>query len=377
MASVTLKHLDKKFSNGSHAVRDLFLEIGDGEFIVLVGPSGCGKSTTLRMIAGLEEPTSGEIYISDRPVNHLPPGKRDVAMVFQNHALYPHMSVYQNLAFGLRMCRAPRTEIEKRVRTAAEILSIESLLARRPSDLSGGEQQRVALGRAIVREPKVFLFDEPLSNLDANLRVQMRAEVARLHRRLATTIIYVTHDQAEAMILGDRIVLMDQGAIQQIDTPTNIYRKPANRFVAAFIGSPAMNLLPGLVQNRCFQLADSRNECGGANYADSAARSQHPSAAGSPFKIRLNEAVADGPAVLGVRPEDMLPGGDGIALGDFTIDVLEHLGHETMAHFTLAGNPQVARLPANAAVQPGDQLSLAIRPGALHLFSAIDGRRLN
>jgi ABC-type sugar transport system ATPase subunit len=359
MANVALKHLDKKYPNGFHAVRDLTLEIEDGEFIVLVGPSGCGKSTTLRMVAGLEEPTGGEVYIGDRLVNNVAPGMRDIAMVFQSYALYPHMSVYQNMAFGLKMRRTPRKDIEKRVREAAEILSIESLLDRRPRELSGGQRQRVALGRAIVREPKVFLFDEPLSNLDAKLRVQMRAEIARLHRRLATTIIYVTHDQVEAMTLGQRIVLMDQGVIQQIDTPMNIYRRPANRFVASFIGSPAMNFLPGKVQGGVFQFADGGN-------------GELPRSG-----IVVGSEVPDGPTVLGIRPEDLLPRGDGATLGTVLVDVVEHMGHETMAHFALAGASHVARLPANADVAPGNQVPLAIRPGGYHLFAADDGRRLN
>ena len=250
MANVLLKHLDKKYPSGFHAVRDVSLEIEDGEFMVLVGPSGCGKSTTLRMIAGLEEVTGGEIFIGDRLVNDVAPGDRDIAMVFQNYALYPHMSVRQNMAFGLKMRGTPRQEIEHRVREAADILSIESLLERRPRELSGGQRQRVALGRAIVREPKVFLFDEPLSNLDAKLRVQMRAEIARLHQRLKTTIIYVTHDQVEAMTLGQRIVLMNHGVVQQVDTPMKIYRQPANRFVGSFIGSPAMNFFAGNIADR-------------------------------------------------------------------------------------------------------------------------------
>ncbi len=257
MANVALKHLDKTYPNGFHAVRDVNLDIADGEFIVLVGPSGCGKSTTLRMVAGLEEATGGEIYIGDRLVNDVAPGERDIAMVFQNYALYPHMSVYQNMAFGLKMRRTPKAEIEKRVNEAAAILSIESLLDRRPRELSGGQRQRVALGRAIVREPKVFLFDEPLSNLDAKLRVQMRAEIARLHLRLKTTIIYVTHDQVEAMTLGDRIVLMDRGVIQQVDTPMNIYQRPANQFVASFIGSPAMNFISGNIEGGNFRFAQT------------------------------------------------------------------------------------------------------------------------
>jgi ABC-type sugar transport system ATPase subunit len=364
MANVLLKHLDKKYPNGFHAVRDVNLEIADGEFMVLVGPSGCGKSTTLRMVAGLEEATGGEIYIGDRLVNEVAPGERDIAMVFQNYALYPHMSVRQNMAFGLKMRRTPKAEIEKRVNEAAAILSLESLLDRRPRELSGGQRQRVALGRAIVREPKVFLFDEPLSNLDAKLRVQMRAEIARLHLRLKTTIIYVTHDQVEAMTLGDRIVLMDHGVIQQVDTPMNIYQRPANQFVASFIGSPAMNFVAGHIENGAFRFASgpTDDEKGAAN------------------EIRVNGAV-NGPATLGVRPEDLVVDGESPdpsqRFATVTLDVVEHMGHETMAHFVLAGNDHVARLPSDARVQPGDRLSLSIRPGAFHLFSAADGRRLN
>ena len=389
MANVLLKHLDKMFPNGFHAVRDLSLEIADGEFIVLVGPSGCGKSTTLRMVAGLEEPSAGQIYIADRLVNDVAPGNRDIAMVFQSYALYPHMSVYQNMAFGLKMRRTPRAEIDKRVREAAEILSIESLLDRRPRELSGGQRQRVALGRAIVREPKVFLFDEPLSNLDAKLRVQMRAEIARLHRRLKTTIIYVTHDQVEAMTLGDRIVLMDHGVIQQVDTPMKIYQRPANRFVASFVGSPSMNFIGGEVAGGVFRFAHARNGfVGGVSDADSALPHLRPSASERPptggqsqkpptAEITVGKAIPPGPAVLGIRPEDLLARGDGTPLGTVTLDVVEHMGHETIAHFALAGGEHVARLPADAAVQPGDQLPLSMRPGAFHLFAAADGRRLN
>ncbi|HEX4413755.1 MAG TPA: sn-glycerol-3-phosphate ABC transporter ATP-binding protein UgpC [Lacipirellulaceae bacterium] len=371
MSGVVLKHLDKTYPNGFHAVRDVNLEIGDGEFMVLVGPSGCGKSTTLRMVAGLEETTGGEIWIGDRLVNQVAPGDRDIAMVFQNYALYPHMSVYQNMAFGLKMRRTPKAEIEKRVREAAAILSIEQLLERRPRELSGGQRQRVALGRAIVREPKVFLFDEPLSNLDAKLRVQMRAEIARLHQRLKTTIIYVTHDQVEAMTLGDRIVLMDRGVIQQVDSPMAIYQHPANQFVASFIGSPAMNFIRGEIEQGVFRI----NSANGSNHeAFIAAPATNDN---SPSGINIGGSVPNGPVVLGVRPEDLLArSGDG-ALGTVTLDVVEHMGHETMAHFALAGAEHVARLPADAGVQPGDRLTLAIRPGAYHLFSGADGRRLN
>src|ERR687896_1362607 len=243
MARVLLTNLNKKFED-THAVKDVNLEIRDGEFVVLVGPSGCGKTTTLRMVAGLEDITSGEISIDGRVVNDLPPMDRDIAMVFQNYALYPHMSVYDNMAFGLKMRKFGRDEIEKRVRQAAEILGIQALLARRPRQLSGGQRQRVALGRAIVRHPRVFLFDEPLSNLDAKLRVQMRVELKKLHERLGTTAIYVTHDQVEAMTLGDRVVVMKDGVVQQVGEPMQLYNRPANKFVAGFIGSPAMNFAP-------------------------------------------------------------------------------------------------------------------------------------
>jgi multiple sugar transport system ATP-binding protein len=357
MANVVLKNLDKKFPNGFHAVRSLNLEIADGELLVLVGPSGCGKTTTLRLIAGLEDLTAGEICIGERRVDKLPPSERDIAMVFQNYALYPHMSVYANMSFGLKMRRVPRIEIDKRVREAARLLSIESLVDRRPSELSGGQRQRVALGRAIVREPKLFLFDEPLSNLDANLRVEMRAEIARLHRRLAATIIYVTHDQVEAMTLGDRIVLVDHGQVQQVDTPMNIYSRPANRFVASFIGSPAMNFLPGVVRGGVFRLTGQNG--------DAAASA-----------VEVGTAVPDGSAALGVRPEDLLPRTGSLPLGTVTLDVVEQIGHETIAHFSLAGRRYAARMPANSSVQRGDRLPLAIRPGAFHLFSSDDGRRL-
>jgi multiple sugar transport system ATP-binding protein len=353
MANVLLKHLNKTYPGGYQAVRDANLEIADGEFVVLVGPSGCGKSTTLRMVAGLEEVTSGDILIGDRRVNDVAPGERDIAMVFQNYALYPHMSVYQNMAFGLKMRRTAKAEIEKRVKDAAAILSIEALLERRPRELSGGQRQRVALGRAIVREPKVFLFDEPLSNLDAKLRVQMRAEIARLHQRLKTTVIYVTHDQVEAMTLGQRIVLMDRGVIQQVEAPMNIYRRPANRFVGSFIGSPAMNFFPGQIEGSAF--------C----------------AAAGPT-IPVDATIPSGPAILGVRPEDLVPPGEGLPLATVVLDVVEQMGHETMVYFDLAESSYVARLPADAHIQPGNRIPLAIRAGAYHLFAADDaGRRLN
>ena len=358
MADVELRHLEKVHANGVAAVRDLNLEIAEGEFIVFVGPSGCGKSTTLRMIAGLEEPTSGDIFIGGRMVNHDAPGDRDIAMVFQNYALYPHMTVFENLAFGLKMRRLPQAQIAERVAKAAEILSIQQLLDRRPRELSGGQRQRVALGRAIVREPRVFLFDEPLSNLDATLRVQTRAEIAQLHRRLQTTVVYVTHDQVEAMTLGDRLVLMNHGVVQQVDTPMNIYRRPGNRFVASFIGSPAMNFFCGRVARGIFTFASGGGQVG----VDA---------------VQLSGAVPDGPAELGVRPEDLLMEGDGPRLGLVSLEVVEHLGHETMAHFQFAGDDHIVRLPACVQTQPGQQLELRVRPGAVHLFTADDGQRLN
>ncbi|HMO87293.1 MAG TPA: sn-glycerol-3-phosphate ABC transporter ATP-binding protein UgpC, partial [Lacipirellulaceae bacterium] len=304
MATVTFQNVSKDYPNGYHAVRDLNLEVGNGEFVVLVGPSGCGKSTTLRMLAGLEEITAGEIRIGDRRVNDLEPGQRDIAMVFQNYALYPHMTVRKNLEFGLKMRRTPRAEIERRTSEVAETLGITSLLERRPRELSGGQRQRVALGRAIVRQPQVFLFDEPLSNLDAKLRVQMRAEIAALHQRLGTTMIYVTHDQVEAMTLGERIVIMDAGVVQQADRPLTIYREPANRFVAAFIGSPPMNFLSGeIVSGGALLHAAGRVELG---------------------------AAARGPAELGFRAEDVLLDGDGPRLGRAVLEVVEQMGHESM-----------------------------------------------
>ena len=357
MATVTIRDLHKRYPEGFHAVRGISLDIADGEFLVLVGPSGCGKSTTLRMVAGLEEMTSGEIRIGDRRVNDVAPGDRDIAMVFQNYALYPHLSVRDNMAFGLTMRGTPRAEIDRRVADAAAALSIEHLLARRPRELSGGQRQRVALGRAIVREPKVFLFDEPLSNLDAKLRVQMRAELARLHRRLGTTVIYVTHDQVEAMTLGDRIVLMNHGVIQQVDEPLAIYRRPANRFVASFIGSPTMNFFPGVIREGAFVVAGE------------AARLPLGSEAA---------ATASGPAVLGVRPEDLVIDAAAIPFTTAEIEVAEQMGHETLAHVSVGGSSHVVRVPGDRGVCPGDRLSLGVRPGGVHLFAADDeGRRLN
>ena len=344
MAEIRLKNLVKRYENGFEAVKGANLTIADGEFLVLVGPSGCGKSTTLRMVAGLEEVSSGDIFVGDQRVNDLEPGDRDIAMVFQNYALYPHMTVRKNMSFGLKMRKTPRQEIDKRVAEVSQILSIESLLDRRPKELSGGQRQRVAVGRAIVRDPKAFLFDEPLSNLDAKLRVQMRTELARLHQRLKTTTVYVTHDQVEAMTLGDRIVVMKDGVIQQVDSPLKIYSQPANRFVAGFIGSPAMNFVEGEVSGGVFS-------SGGISYS-------------------LTENGFQGPAVLGFRPEDLSIDPSHPKILDADLEVVERMGHETIVYFQAAGHPMVARLEGNAAAEPGDRVALSLTPDRWHLFEA-------
>ena len=369
LASVTLKHVNKTYPGGVHAVRDVSIDIADGEFVVLVGPSGCGKSTTLRMIAGLEEVTSGDIAIGDRRVNDVQPGDRDIAMVFQNYALYPHMTVRKNMEFGLKMRRTPKAEIASRVAEAAKMLAIDSLFDRRPRELSGGQRQRVALGRAIVRQPAAFLFDEPLSNLDAKLRSEMRTEIAGLHQRLnqpgelheaggGATMIYVTHDQVEAMTLGDRLVLMKDGVVQQQGAPLEVYNRPANRFVATFIGSPAMNLFEGEVQ-------------GGAFRAKGMDANLPVSAPGN--------GVPDGPATLGVRPEDLVPTTDGAPqFINAPVRTIEHLGHETLLHLAVGDHACIARLPADRATGIRETASLSVRPQAFHLFAGDDaGLRLN
>ncbi len=355
MAQVVLKDLNKKYDE-VHAVKDVNLTIRDKEFMVFVGPSGCGKTTTLRMVAGLEEITSGEISIGERVVNDLPPKDRDIAMVFQNYALYPHMSVYDNMAFGLKMRKFPKPEIQKRVQDAAEILGIQELLKRKPRQLSGGQRQRVAVGRAIVRHPQVFLFDEPLSNLDAKLRVQMRVELKRLHERLETTAIYVTHDQVEAMTLGSRVVVMRDGWVQQVGEPMEIYSRPQNRFVAGFIGSPAMNFIPTSV-----------TEQNGALFAD---------ASGLKMKIPADRvgrmAAYKGQTVtLGIRPEDLRvsPGADLAAYAfDAMVDVVEPLGSEILLDVTLAGQSVVARVEPSVKARPHEKIRLAFVPDRIHFF---------
>jgi multiple sugar transport system ATP-binding protein len=314
------------------------------------------------MLAGLEEVNAGNIYIGDKDITKLPPKDRDIAMVFQNYALYPHMTVRQNLAFGLKMRRTPKPEIERRVAEAAETLGITTMLNRRPRELSGGQRQRVALGRAIVRHPQVFLFDEPLSNLDAKLRVQMRAEIAALHQRLKTTMIYVTHDQVEAMTLGERIVIMDRGVVQQADQPLAIYRRPANKFVAGFIGSPPMNFLRGRLEDKVFRHADGEIQLDGEHTGEH----------------RFSDAGISLSAWLGIRPEDIYPAAHGPSLGEVTLEVVEQMGHESLGYFRLAGERCALRLAPDSGFSPGDRLEPRLRTGACHLFADdAAGRRLS
>ncbi len=358
MAAVTLKGVSKSFGD-SVVVHDLDLEIPDKEFVVMVGPSGCGKTTTLRMIAGLEDVTDGEIYIGDRLVNDVPPKDRDIAMVFQNYALYPHMTVYANMAFALRRRDLPREATDQRVRAAAKLLGIETFLERTPKALSGGQRQRVALGRAIVREPAVFLMDEPLSNLDAKLRVQMRAELSKLHNRLQTTMIFVTHDQTEAMTMGDRIVVMKDGRVQQVGTPLDIYRNPENMFVAGFIGSPAMNFLKGSIE-----------EADGCIYFRSAAFRL-------PFPAEWTRDKAgpwiDRDVVLGLRPEDIRdaalhPERAAESCLDAMIDVVEMMGNEAFLNASIGEQALVARVESETAARDGAAHRLAFDLRRAHLF---------
>jgi multiple sugar transport system ATP-binding protein len=346
MAGVSFSKVRKAFG-AAVAVHGLDLDIAEGEFVSLLGPSGCGKTTTLRMLAGLESLTSGEISIGGRVVNEVAPGARDIAMVFQSYALYPHMTVAENIAYPLKKRGMAKSDREQRVRQAAETLKLTELLARKPRQLSGGQQQRVALGRALVRDPKVFLLDEPLSNLDAKLRAHMRAELIELHRRLKRTFIYVTHDQLEAMTMSDRIAVMHEGALQQIGSPKDVYDRPANLFVAGFIGAPAMNLFPG-------------------------------KAAGGRFRHPAVEMAIDGGAagdiILGVRPED-------VALGAgphrATVRVLEPAGHETLVIMDVGGDPMTARARPDIGYNPGETIPFDLRAARLHAFDARDGKRLS
>ena len=356
MAKVLLEHIVKQFGQVT-AVNDVTLDIPDKQFTVLVGPSGCGKTTALRLIAGLEEATSGNIYIGDRVVNDVAPKDRDIAMVFQNYALYPHMTVYDNMAFGLRLRKYARPEIDRRVKEAAEMLGIQTLLDRKPKQLSGGQRQRVALGRAIVREPQVFLMDEPLSNLDAKLRVQTRAEIKKLHARLQTTTVYVTHDQVEAMTMGDRIVVMKDGVVQQVDSPMNLYEKPANLFVAGFIGSPAMNFLETRLARQDGKLLID----GGVFKAE--------------VPAELSSSVAEwaGKSVIfGIRPEDVSDRahaqGNGAVLRA-QVDVHEPLGSDVILYLSAGQHNLVARVDAHTQAKMGQATEVVFNMKKMHLFN--------
>ena len=360
MASLSLKNVCKVYPNGFVAVKDFNLEIADQEFIIFVGPSGCGKSTTLRMIAGLEEISSGELWIGDKMVNDVEPKDRDIAMVFQNYALYPHMSVYDNMAFGLKLRKVPKAEIDKAVHEAAKILDIEHLLDRKPKALSGGQRQRVAMGRAIVRSPKVFLMDEPLSNLDAKLRVQMRVEISKLHQRLQTTIIYVTHDQTEAMTLGTRIVVLKDGVIMQVDSPQKLYNQPNNLFVAGFIGSPQMNFIDAVCKVEGERVT--------LNF-------EKTSVVLPPAKAKklIDGGYNGKTVVMGIRPED---------IGDSQIEIEAHkdavfetdvtgyelLGSEVLLYFNVAGTAMTAKVDSRTTARMGDHITLAIDPEKIHCF---------
>ena len=360
MASLSLKNVCKVYPNGFVAVKDFNLDVADKEFIIFVGPSGCGKSTTLRMIAGLEEISSGELWIGDKLVNDVEPKDRDIAMVFQNYALYPHMTVYDNMSFGLKLRKVPKPEIDKLVHEAAKILGIEQLLDRKPKALSGGQRQRVAMGRAIVRNPKVFLMDEPLSNLDAKLRVQMRIEIQKIHQRLETTIIYVTHDQTEAMTLGTRIVVLKDGIIQQVDTPQNLYDKPCNVFVAGFMGSPQMNLINAKVVQSG---EDAVLMFGGNTVKLPEGKAQ-----------KLIEAgYVDTTVIMGIRPEDLndsevIINANPDCVIEATIRVYELLGAEVYLYFDIDEVNCTARVNPRTTARPGDTIKLGIDMTKLHIF---------
>jgi multiple sugar transport system ATP-binding protein len=361
MANVSLKNVFKIYAGGVQAVSDFSLDIEDKEFVVLVGPSGCGKTTTLRMVAGLEEISDGELYIGDKLMNDVAPKDRDIAMVFQNYALYPHMTVYDNMAFGLKLRRMPKTEIDRRVKEAAKVLGIDHLLTRRPKALSGGQRQRVALGRAIVREPKVFLMDEPLSNLDAKLRVQMRAEIIRLHQRLQTTFIYVTHDQTEAMTMGTRIVVMKDGFIQQVDSPQNLYNKPVNLFVAGFIGTPPMNIFDATLEKKGSDLY----------LAFGAFKVKIPAARAA----QVDQAYIGKEVFMGVRPEDIHDEPDFVAKNPDAVvtakvDVVELMGSETNLYLVIEGKEGsvTAVVDARSLSRTGDTIKIGFDLYNVHLF---------
>lgn len=362
MASITLRHIYKVYAGGVTAVNDFNLAIKDKEFIVIVGPSGCGKSTTLRMIAGLEDITEGELYIGDKLVNDIPPKDRDIAMVFQNYALYPHMTVYDNMAFGLKLRKVHKTDIDKKVKETAKILGIEDYLNRKPKALSGGQRQRVALGRAIVREPQVFLMDEPLSNLDAKLRVQMRTEITKLHNRLATTFVYVTHDQTEAMTMGTRIVVMKDGFIQQVDTPQNLYDHPTNKFVAGFIGSPTMNFMDvKLIQE------DGKVY---ARFGENKVLIPEGKLAKLTDRSYIGKEV-----IMGIRPDDIHE--EEVFMQNYPearvsayVELIEKLGFETLLYMNISGMEEnlVARVNPRSTVMMNDTIKVVFDPNRLHFF---------
>ena len=359
MADLQLKHIYKRYAGGVTAVSDFTLDIDDKEFIILVGPSGCGKSTTLRMVAGLEEISEGELYIGGRLVNDVAPKDRDIAMVFQNYALYPHMTVFENMAFGLKLRKTPKDEIKKRVTEAAKILDIEHLLDRKPKALSGGQRQRVAMGRAIVRSPKVFLMDEPLSNLDAKLRVAMRTEIKKLHNKLQTTFMYVTHDQTEAMTMGTRIVVMKDGVIQQVDTPANLYTKPDNVFVAGFIGSPQMNFVTATLSKE--------NGSVYASFGDN--KIMIPNGKVTPEL----EGYIGKEVIVGIRPEDIHDDEAFIssrpeAVCNAYVEVTEMMGAETYLYLELAGEQFTARVNQRSTAKIGDTIKVAFETNKIHIF---------
>ncbi len=360
MSTVRLEHVYKKYPNGFEAVKDFNLDIADKEFVIFVGPSGCGKSTTLRMIAGLEDISGGDLYIDDKRMNDVEPKDRDIAMVFQNYALYPHMTVYENMAFGLKIRKVPKAEIDQKVHEAAKILDLEHLLDRKPKALSGGQRQRVAMGRAIVRSPKVFLMDEPLSNLDAKLRGQMRIEISKLHQRLGTTMIYVTHDQTEAMTLGTRIVVMKDGVVQQVDTPQNLYDNPGNKFVAGFIGAPQMNMVDTDVVEK-----------DGAVYMEFCGQSIKLSQ--EKAQVLKDKGYIGKKLTLGIRPEDLHDESDAErankeACIEATIRVYEMLGAETYLYFDMDNSTWTARVNPSIKVKPGDVVKLYMDTTKLHAF---------
>ena len=357
MANITFKNVVKTYGNNNTVIPDLNLEIRDKEFIVLVGPSGCGKSTTLRMIAGLEEVTAGDLYIGEKRVNDVPPKDRDIAMVFQSYALYPHMTVYKNMAFALEMRKTPKDEIDRKVREAARILGLEEYLSRKPKELSGGQRQRVALGRAMVRDPAVFLLDEPLSNLDAKLRTEMRSQISALHKRLQTTFVYVTHDQTEAMTMGDRIVVMKDGVIQQVDTPQNLYNNPCNKFVAGFIGSPQMNFLEAAVEKEGEDFA--------LVFGDHRIHVRKPELA----------SYVGRKVIFGIRPEDIHAEESFLSMSEGSniqakVNLAEMMGFEIYLYLTCSGQRIVARVPSRTGIRADDEVRLALDTNKIHIFDS-------